>query len=161
MFNSTMRIAVITIAAFLFQIIGPQTNVNADWDNNSDDLPGISSGTTLLLIGAGTVAVVGIVLYARHASKKAREKELKKQQEEREKEKERENEDKGSSGYFDNRLNDRTFSNSFNTVLDKNKKVSFVPYVGLKSTSDFEPNFKKNNFDFSSRAVVVGLAVNF
>lgn len=151
------QLTVIIIAAFLFQIIGPASNAEAKWQDNSDQLPGTVSTTTLVLIGVGTLAVMGIIFYATKSSKKAKEKEIQKQREEKDKEKQ----DEESSGFYDNGLNNRVFSNARQNSFDTNKKVSLMPFVGLKSTSALEPTFKKENFNFSNQAVVFGLAVNF
>lgn len=150
------RLAVIIIAAFLLQIFGIQSDASAKWHSNTDNLPGTSS-TTVVLIGVGTLAVLGIVLYARHASKKAREKEIKRMQEE----KNNGNAETDTTGYYDNRMNDGAFCNSPNVLFDNSKKVSLIPYVGLKTVTNFEPTIPKGSLDFSNHAVVVGLAVNF
>lgn len=154
--NLGKRLAAIIIAAFLFEMIGLPSNAEAQWHSKTKDYPGTSI-TTVVAIGVASVALLGIVLYARHASKKAREKEIKKMQEERNKEKT----GTDTTGYYDTKMNDGAFCNSFNGLFENSKKVSLIPYVGLRSATNFEPTFSKGNLNISNHALVVGLAVNF
>lgn len=154
MFNSPVSksFTIVLVALFLFFIIGLPQKAHADWDDQSDELPGMSTGT-MVLIGVGVAAAITIIVLASKSGKKAKDNEQK------------EIEDNSSEAdslqssieHSQLRLN----VTDEDTPLPSGRDMQFIPYLSLASLQGPEMNFTKSQFNFSNTAVMAGIAIRF
>ncbi len=143
------------VCAFLIQLFWLPSSAEAKWDSQSDNLPGIST-STLILIGVGVFAASFLILRLANSSKK-------KQAEPKEDIKEKQEKKKESSALF--RLNKELFtagscSSYYATKL--NNRVKLIPQFDVGNfTATQKPGFKADKIKVSKNAIVFGLAVNF
>jgi hypothetical protein len=154
MFNSSFSksFTIFLAALFLLFFFGLPEKALADWDSQADDLPGMSTGT-LVLIGVGVAAAVTIFVLVSKSGKKAKDNEQKDI-----KDNSSEADSLQSSiGHSPIQLN----LTDEDTPLPSGKEVQFIPYLSLAALQSPDMNFTKSQFNLSNSAVMAGVVVRF
>jgi hypothetical protein len=166
--STTSRCAIITLAAFVFMLIGSPAKSNADekqWRDKSKDLPLLSPGKVILM-GVIGVVVIGLVIYASKDKKKEKEKE----EEKKDGEEKKEENNGGQAAIFSppqfSSLNGRCLSGSESEEwqerpLQEQEKIPFSVYVGVSDNDYKDTGAMRFDSISPSRTIVLGVTLSF
>lgn len=152
MFSSNLvkTSALFVCLLFLINTFILPEKAQAKWHSQADDLPGMSTGT-VVLIGIGVAAAVTIIVLASKSGEKAKDNE---QIEDNSSEADSLQSSIEHSSVWLN-LTDE------DTPLSSGRDMQFIPYLSLAALQSPDMNFTKSQFDFSNTALMVGVVVRF